>query len=401
VSVAPGSAETPLALAEAAPTPRRHPVPRYDAGPQGLTLDAERSEDGNLPMLGAWEQPNDVSMAEPAAAPRTPVPPKAQPAHVVPPADGAASLRPPKRAARQLAAELPRVQQRPTDGHGPERPPRPRRAAPPAPASVGVAERRSPATARTLADTRSFWATLGDAFTVPLRGPGLYWVFAIAALSVAVSVLSFLASFVPILGAVVTVLANTCVLAFACDYYRVCFWVPASGEDVIDRGPDFDPARLLHNYIKSGIHLMLFMLASQVLLIAFIAYQFVTDGLALETLTDLATHPVLWLLVLFPYYYWTMGVGLTALTSNFTAIWNLAPGVRAIARAPLEYTFIVVVGFVVLGVSFAGLMLFGSLLGATGALLSGSFGIPLALSHGIQGALMGHLFRARPEVFEE
>jgi hypothetical protein len=41
-----------------------------------------------------------------------------------------------------------------------------------------------------------------------------------------------------------------------------------------------------------------------------------------------------------------------------------------------------------------------TLMGATGAVLSGTVGVPLAVSHGIQGALMGHLARARAEVFE-
>jgi hypothetical protein len=44
--------------------------------------------------------------------------------------------------------------------------------------------------------------------------------------------------------------------------------------------------------------------------------------------------------------------------------------------------------------------LFGSVLGVTGALVSGTIGFPMAVSHGMQGALMGHLVRARPEVFE-
>jgi hypothetical protein len=348
-------------------------------------------------LLGAWEQPSDTSMAEPGSAPRSSRPPPRPRPTPYEPHEGAASLRPPKGPAQPLADELPRAQR------AEARPPRPRPERRPAPAPTparAATPARPPQPARTSADVRSFWETIGDGFALPLRGPGLYWVFSIAVLSVAVSVLSLLGSVVPMFGTIVTVFANVCVLAFACDYYRVCFWAPASNEDVIDRKPDFDPARLLNHYIKSGIHLFLFMLASQVLLIAFIGYQIASTGMGWETLHDLVTHPVLWLLVLFPYYYWTMGVALTALTSNFSAIWNVPAGIRAIARAPLEYTFIVGVGFAVFAVTCTCLVLFGSLFGATGAMLSGSIGGPLALSHGIQGALMGHLVRARPEVFE-
>jgi hypothetical protein len=110
--------------------------------------------------------------------------------------------------------------------------------------------------------------------------------------------------------------------------------------------------------------------------------------------------PITWLLFLLPYLYWPMGVGLTAIGGNFSAIWNVPMGVRAIVRLPLEYTVIVFIGVLSMGFSLLCLLIFGRLLGISGVLASGTFGIPLAISHGMQGALMGHLFRANAEAFE-
>ena len=74
---------------------------------------------------------------------------------------------------------------------------------------------------------------------------------------------------------------------------------------------------------------------------------------------------------------------------------------RAIARAPLQYLAVVLVSFAMLAASVIALFLVGSMLRLSGAILTGALGLPLALSHGIQGALMGHLARARAEIFEE
>ena len=107
-----------------------------------------------------------------------------------------------------------------------------------------------------------------------------------------------------------------------------------------------------------------------------------------------------WLLIFIPYFYWPMGVGLAALNNDSAAIWNVSTGVRAIVRAPLEYTAIVLVGALAFSISWATLLACGSILGVTGPVLSGTLGFPLAISHGLQGALMGHLVRARAEVFD-
>ncbi len=335
-----------------------------------ITLDCDDA-DAARPVLQPWEQPRLASMAEPDRLPT-----KASAAR-------AAARRAPA-AAAPIALPL---------ADAPARAPR---APELRPASVGLAQPPSTAGSLSRLDLRSFWETLGEALAVPFSGPGVYWLGAITAWSVFVGAIDMLARFALIIGSVVMFFAHTSLLALACDYYRVCLWTPVSGEKVLDTAPSFDPVRLLERYIKSGVHLSLFIIVSQVPLIWWVVDKVLDKVHPLDILAD----PITWLLAVLPYYYWPMAVGVAALGNNFGAVWNVAAGVRAIARAPLEYTVIVAVGIAVLVGSWVGLLLFGSLFGATGALLSGTIGLPLALSHGIQGALMGHLARARAEVFE-
>lgn len=409
-AVVPAAAPAPLELRADLPLPQLDPT-AVDA----VTAPRERSD--------VWDPPPAPARPRVEGAAATVRMSQSPAAEAAPRPARAAQPRPARAAQREPPGPAPRTRQRagadslprpPTTSDGPAPFALPQRAAHrvrevnPRPAPLAAPERTPPPAPAPApppegasADGASFWESIGDGCLLPLRGPGLYWIFAIGAFSVAVSILSMLASFVPLIGALVTFFANTCLLAFTCDYYRVCMWVPASHEHAIDRSPDFDPARLMNNYIKSGIHLSLFTIASQLLVIAYFGYAIASEGFSPEVLIDLATSPLTWLLVLFPLYYWTMGVGLTALHHNFASVWNVPAGLRAIARAPLEYSAIVALGMLVFGVSFGGLVLFGAGLGLTGSLLGGTVGVPLALSHGVQGALMGHLLRARPEVFEQ
>jgi hypothetical protein len=278
--------------------------------------------------------------------------------------------------------------------------PRPAGSALGAPAAVrpvaAPAARSTARAARGGGEPHTFWETFGEAMQMPFTGPGPYWIAAILVLSVVVGVIGLLGRFMTIPGIVVGFFAHTALVAMACDYSRVCFWAPAVGQRQLDRAPELDPARMMREYLGRGLHLSLFAVLSQVAAIAWVAMS-LFDGTAS---TDLLLDPITWLLFFFPYVYWPMGVALTALRNDFGGIWHVLVGVRAIARAPLPYLAVVLVGFGVLAFSATTLFLFGSMLGLSGSLLSGALGLPLALSHGIQGALMGHLARSRADLFE-
>jgi hypothetical protein len=392
----PSAAPESYELAEAVPS-------RHAASAAGITLDDD-PRSARQRVLSRWEQPGEQSMVEPTpqrvserAISRRPPREKPRPAARANPGE-------PHAAAEARAAAAPRARPPRASARPPARERAPQAAvAAPAPAQqarlvVGIPDRRS--TGQTLgnADTRPFWETVGEALTLPFSGAGVYWIAAITAWSVAIAFFGFLANFMFLLGAIVMFFANTSLFGFACDYYRVCLWLPLTGDDKIERGPEFDPVRILNVYIKSGVHLTLFMIVSQLPVIAWCGSVLAEDGLA--AIPELLLHPVTWLLFLLPSFYWPMGVALTALGNDFASIWNVPAGIRAITRAPLEYTAIVGIGVVAFFVSAIGLALFGSVLGVTGIVVGGTLGFPLALMHGIQGALMGHLARARGEIFE-
>jgi hypothetical protein len=386
----------------------RPPAASTGAAP-ALTLDHDPAA-AVARVLAPWEQPQSQSIAEP---PPLELPPAAR----VPPRIGAAAPEP-----GTAQSKLARVQQAAAAAGGaaparrapPARPRGPKPAAgadagalPPVegapvqrpgavrPATVGKAER---VTSRSVAnaDLRSFWEALPDALVLPFSGPGLYWILAISVWSIAVGVLMGFMRYAIFVSLPFVIMISNSTLAFACDYYRVCAWAPMSGEKVIDRKPDFDPVRLFHGYMRSGMHLLIFMIVSQIPGIWYFFHGLDGDDGVFGVLID----PVTWLLFLLPYFYWPMGVGLTAIGNNFGAIWNVPQGLRTIVRLPLEYGVIVFIGVLAFGFSLLCLLLFGQLMGITGVLASTTFGLPLAISHGVQGALMGHLIRSNAEAFE-
>jgi hypothetical protein len=282
-------------------------------------------------------------------------------------------------------------------------PPRPDAAQPVA--AIGMARAGDPSgaapssadTASFLTDTRNFWESFTDGFTTPFLGTGLYWVITIAVWSIVVAAIGVLAGYMMIVGAIVSFIANASLFAVTCDYFRATFWTTAMGESEVDRKPQFDPSVMLDLYFKQGLHLMFFMALTQFMAVWWAGARIVGGTALFDVLTD----PVLWLLTLLPSFYWPAGVTLTAANHEFGAIWNVPAGFRLILRAPLEYCTIVFTG---LAIMVATAVVFGALghfLGATGSLLTGTVGLPLALSHGVMGALAGNLARARPEALED
>jgi hypothetical protein len=356
------------------------PVAGKSAAPMSaLTLDDD-PEAAARRVLSPWEQPNAESMAEPKPHEHDEHG-LSDPAVLAPAA--LAAPRPGKRADVAAAKQAPRKAAP--------------RAAPAGAVAAGVVGvyPRGAEESLAQADLRSFWETFGEAMILPFRGRGGYWIGAISAWSVLLGALGSLGHFSFMLGWGVTFLGSTPLLALACDYYRTCFWAPATGDKSLARGPDLDLVRAFDRYLKSGLHFSLFMLCSQLPLLYWV-FRNSNEG---ESMLAILTDPLTWAMAL-PYAYWPMGVGLAALGNDPAAIWKVPAGLRAISRAPFEHTVIVLTGAVIFVTSWVALLLIGSRLGVTGAMLSGTIGLPLAVSHGVQGALMGHLVRARSEVFE-
>ena len=263
------------------------------------------------------------------------------------------------------------------------------------PAQVG--EVRPQDRPRREVDTRSFWETLFAGVLLPFTGPGGKWLLTVVVWSLIVGGIGVAIADLPLIGPFVIFFLNAALVALVCDYFRVAMWVGAAGEPTLDRGPDLDPVHLFENYMKQGIHPLLFLTASQLFAIWWIVSQALEDVPA----GAIAGDPITWAVLLPPAFYWPMAVAQTAVRNDFVGIWNVPAGFKAMFRAPLKYLVVCLIGAIVFVLAFGITGPVGKILGVTGPLLSATLGLPMALSHGIMGGLTGHLARSSPEVFED
>lgn len=264
------------------------------------------------------------------------------------------------------------------------------------------ARRAPPASARAASqaaalDTRSFWESLGDALTQPWLGRGVYWLLALLVWSTFASLLIVVAQnlAVPIAPLAIGALGALTLMGFAADGFVVAFRCVRSGAPFIAQAPSFDPARIVTHYVLSALHLMLFALVTNLPVILWCLKQ--AEG---APLSSTLLHPVTWLLAAFPGFYWPAALTAMALHGNFSGIWRVHVGLRAMVSAPLEYFVCATLGALALGLSGGLLALFGMLLELPSALGLAALGLPLGVSHLLWGSLLGHLARARPEAFE-
>jgi hypothetical protein len=250
----------------------------------------------------------------------------------------------------------------------------------------------------TVARASSYWDDVPAALLVPFRGSGYAWIASIAVWAFVANLLSVLANFVPLVGTSFVVLFNTAVLALCADYHRQCLWAVANEEDSIEEGPSFDPTRILHGYMRAGVHVTLFLVASQLPLVAWLVHEVMEAGELNPG--EILRSRLFWVLAFVPAFYWPMAVATASLYNRFQAVWYVPAGLRAVMRAPLEYASIVLIGMVVLGVSWLFCGGIGRLLGLPAILSATMGGIPLAITHGVMGALTGQLVRAYPKLFE-
>jgi hypothetical protein len=240
-----------------------------------------------------------------------------------------------------------------------------------------------------------FWPSAPQAFALPFAGAGGAWLGLIVLWALAAALLSAASMLMVVLGVVVAFCAYTTLLALACDYFRACFWLAEEGGGSLAHAPSLAPSRIFHSYLKSGAHLAVFALAAGLPLI-FVTIAGIGEG---ATPLEVIAEPTTWLLGLIPALLWPAAVAMTALENRYEAIWHLGRAFGVALRAPLEYLAVASAGAFIFGVGVWLLLALASAAGISGVLLGVVLGPPMALSHGVQGALMGYLMRARPELF--
>jgi hypothetical protein len=266
----------------------------------------------------------------------------------------------------------------------------------PVPAERGSVEQaKAPARSE---DDSDYWAHFSAVLAVPWRERGLAWFLSIGAWAVFANLFAGLALIVPVVGTGFVFLLNTSVLALCADFHRRCMWAVANGEDAIEEGPDFDPVRILHQYMRAGKHLFFFLVASQLPVFALLVMKLADEGGA--GVLDLVLSKRTWLLAAVPGMYWPMAVATASLHNRFQGVWDVPLGFRALLRAPLEYGSIALIGALMFLFPWAMTTLIGRALGLPGMSFIALASLPLAASHGTMGALTGQLMRAKPALFE-
>jgi len=244
----------------------------------------------------------------------------------------------------------------------------------------------------------SFWPELPGLLTFPFRQGGLRWLISIGVWALCASLLSALGKSVPFIGTWFMFMLNSSVLALSADYHRRCMWAVANAEGPLAEGPDFDPVRILHTYMRSGLHLLLFMAVSQLPLTCWLVNSVLEGGA--ESGMELVLSRRFWLLACLPALYWPMAVATASLYNRFQGVWYVPVGVRALVRAPLEYAGITVIGCATFLVPWLLCSVIGRAAGLPDAFFVALAGLPLAASHAVMGTLTGQLMRARPQLFE-
>lgn len=342
------------------PPPRdqpRQPEPGVDPqeGPTGMSL---AGEDANLSVMGAWEQPGSAT----AQRYQHPVVPQGIP--LMSPRDmGALS---------DLAPSAGPSYRPHHGGHHGE-----------GPVSAGS----------------SFWESIGHGLTLPFLGTGTLWIVGMCVWSILAGALTAAAARLPnhlvLASLVISVLAGSSLVAFSADFFRACFWAVLEGKGDLDRAPSASPARFLDQYVIGGFHLIFFAVAAAVPVGAWGFWILKGSG----TAEDLMRSPVTWGLILFPFAYWPMALSTAAVGQRLSAVWMLGPGLMAIMRAPLAYLTVVGLGALAFTCAGAVFAILGKLTGQPW-IITMSAGFPVAIGAGIEGALMGHVVRANPDLFD-
>lgn len=247
-------------------------------------------------------------------------------------------------------------------------------------------------------DDASFWPELPALLSFPWRESGWQWFVVIGLWAVGANLLSALAKVVPLVGTWFVLMLNSSVLALSADYHRRCMWAVANAEGPLQSGPDLDPVRILHTYMRSGLHLLGFMLVSQLPLTAWLVNRIMEEGF--EGGLELVLSRRFWLLSMLPGLYWPMAVATASLYNRFQGVWYVPVGLRALLRAPLEYACIAAIGTATFLVPWLICTLIGRAVGLPGIFFLAVAALPLAASHAVMGTLTGQLMRARPQLFE-
>lgn len=252
---------------------------------------------------------------------------------------------------------------------------------------------------------RSMQEAIVRALLLPLRGSGIAWhitsaIVGFMTVGIGSALLSMFSSdfaaalswvgflFVGLIGGVLTgVLAS---------FLRQCFWGVVNGETTPQRMHEIGP-----EFLKNEIGV-----AGSIYFFSLVAWQLLALGWLISTVPEHGfahafAHPVTMLLVLGGFLYWPLGLTLAASQTNPGAFWSLPRAMELLKDAPLQTLAICIGGAALVTCSWFALAALSMV--SSGAFWAGVFalfGPVLAYVHGVQGALLGIVFKAFPDALD-
>ena len=239
-----------------------------------------------------------------------------------------------------------------------------------------------------------FYSAIPEMMVLPLRGPGLTWLISITAVQfVTMFCSAFVMIAMPIFGLIFVMIATAALLALLGKYFQACLWSTVHREDEPNTMPDF--TEIKSELIAPGLSLTIFSIV-----ITLGPMWIWGTHLARQGVLNPFSSPVTWLLLVLPVIYWPIGLAMCAESNSFMSIWNLPRGFLGIAKVPLKYGVVVLMGVIafILPIVLSGVLMrssAGILIQLVGILIAA---VPTAYSHGVMGALMGKLIRRHPEI---
>lgn len=243
------------------------------------------------------------------------------------------------------------------------------------------------------------------AFAMPLRGSGIKWLvtsaicgFVVAAMGAALLSM-FSSDFAAALAWIGFLLVASIGGVFAgvlASFFRQCFWAVVGGErtpqEISELGPEY-----LKNEVGVAGMIYFFSLALWQLpaLVWFIS-QTADLGFAGALL-----HPLGTALLIAGFLFWPVGLALAAAQTNPGAFWSIGRALELLKDAPVQLLAVCAGGALLTLTSWIALAWLAS--SSAAAFWFGVFvvfGPILAYVHGVQGALLGIVFKAFPDALD-
>lgn len=245
---------------------------------------------------------------------------------------------------------------------------------------------------------KGFFDALPSAFLMPLRGRGISWMLLIGLFTFvglfAMIGIGIVLLLVPFLSLIVNLILFGVLLTLNARFFFATFSAAIQHEDQPEPFPELRDNQ--SELILGGLVLLGWFMTAFLPLYLWIS-RFGGNP------RSGAFSLVFFLFLLFlPFFFWPISLVQMA-SGSISRMWYFHESVRAVLQSPLKYSIVVLFGFVagVVPVLLSNLIQSAKLGFFVNLLALFVLCLPMTYSHGVMGAMMGHLANETPEILPE